>query len=358
LLVQPVAHGDLPVGRDLREADNAESSYLNLKDWRATARRLEREVSSNSDESSSPLNAAIGEWENIATFADQVLREDSKDLEISSWYCEALVRLSGFEGLSSGFELLARLVENYWDEGLYPQEDEDGLDTRLAPLAGLIGRGVASSLVQPIKLLPLSDRADLNSVALWKIELLYAPSRSASSEDAERKSAEIASTLQAVKSSSPEFLRWTRRSVAQCQENLTRLMSAVDSKTRIGSFASQVTTPLEAIAKLLDDNVGHLFVEASASETAGDDEGAPEVVAPRGDGAAQRPNGREDALRSLERAAEYFEKAEPQAMIADSIRDVVRRARLPMMDLLIELLPDNGQRAEFLLRAGIKVSNG
>jgi len=360
-LIQPIAVGDGIIGRDFRLFDDVESPYLNLKDWRATARRLEREAANSEDRSTPPLRAAQGEWEDIAAVSDRVLREQSKDLEVASWYCEALLRLGGFHGLASGLELLARLIEEFWDAGLYPQEDEDGVDTRLAPLAGLIGRGVAGSLVQPIKLIPISDRSDADEVALWNIELAFAPARSASSESAERKGAEVSSVVQAIKTSSPEFLRWTRSGISSAQANLMRLMAAVNDKARVGGFASQVAAPLEAIAKVLDDNVGNLFVQApepaTSDSSAQDGAEDPHLVGAKPAGHNQLMR-RDEALLALERVAEYFDKAEPQGVIAGSIRDVVRRARLPMMDLFVELLPDEVQRAEFLMRAGIKRTGG
>jgi type VI secretion system protein ImpA len=351
---------DSVVGKDFRQYDDLDSPYLQLKDWRATARRLEREAASSEDLSETPLSAAIREWEDIASLADAVLQKQAKDLEIASWYVEALVRTGGFEGLAQGFELLSRLVEDFWQAGLYPQEDEDGVDTRLAPLAGLIGRGVSSSLVQPIKLVPLSDRTDQTTVALWNIELAFTPARGESSEASDRKGAEVAQVLQTVKSSSPDFLRWTRKGIDRALSNLNRLMTAVDAETHAGGFASQVSTPLLEIAKILDDHVGHLFVAEAAPSPEPDQDGGKvenELPVVEGGFTPTRTFNREEALQALERAADYFERSEPQALIAGSIRDVVRRARLPMMELLVELLPDDNLRGDFLLRAGIKDPN-
>ena len=72
--------------------------------------------------------------------APEVLAERSKDLEITAWMIEALVRERGFAGLRDGFRAARDLVERFWD-GLYPRPDEDGLSTPVAPLDRAQRRG-------------------------------------------------------------------------------------------------------------------------------------------------------------------------------------------------------------------------
>ena len=351
-LLGPIEGQALPVGEDFRASVDPDSAYLTLKDWRADARRTEREAASSDDPDAAPLQAAQHQWEDICELADRTLRDRSKDLEIACWYCEALVRTASFAGLAGGLELLARLVEDYWDEGLYPVADEDGVDTRIAPLSGLIGRGVAGSLVQPIKLLPLTDRRDGPNTALWTIEVAFMPARGESQENRDRQAEQAEALIQAMVRSSPEFLRDVRRNIKTALANLERLMRAVDTRTNVGGFSSQVTEPLNAIAKLLDDRVGHLFVEAAPAveEIAADGETGEVAVS----GAPKKLSRREDALQQLVEVADFFERTEPQSLIGMSLREVVRRAQMPISELISELLPEEMQRREFLLRSGIR----
>ena len=59
-------------------------------------------------------------------------------------------------------------------------------------------------------------------------------------------------------------------------------------------------------------------------------------------------------ITALLRIADYFAEAEPQSLVARRLREVVRRGRLPLEDLLAELLPDVSQRSLFLQRAGVR----
>ncbi len=355
-LLIPLSGYENAGGKDFRADVDPESPYLTLKDLRADARRSEREVVSSGEADSAPLLAALTEWSEICVLADRVLREQSKDLEVACWYCEGLVRTAGFSGLAQGLDLLARLVETFWDDGLFPHEDEDGLETRIAPLAGLIGRGVAGSLVQPIKLLPLTDRADGSPAALWTIEMAFSPVRGESQEARDRQHEQIDAMVSAVTRSSPDFLRAVRRDVGQALENLARLMQAVDLRAQVGGFASQVSEPLNAIAALLDDRVGHLFQPELA--VSADDDQAGDAAAAPGSGTRNGLNRREDALAQLTLVAEFFERTEPQSLVASSLREVVRRAKLPLAELIFELLPEDMQRRDFLMRAGIREAGG
>jgi type VI secretion system protein ImpA len=136
-------------------------------------------------------------------------------------------------------------------------------------------------------------------------------------------------------------------------------MDAIDSRTDVGRFSSQLAEPLRAIAQALETRVGHLFVEAKPAEAeAAAEDGAAPVA---GNGASMPrggPSGRSEALNAILQIADFFERTEPQSIVAGSLRDVVRRAKLPLNDLLLELLPEDDARLRFLLRAGIRDNQG
>jgi type VI secretion system protein ImpA len=65
-------------------------------------------------------------------------------------------------------------------------------------------------------------------------------------------------------------------------------------------------------------------------------------------------SGREDALRTLLRVAEYFRVHEPHSPISNSLEEIVRRARMPFAELLAELLNDQNTWRSMMISAGIK----
>ena len=65
----------------------------------------------------------------------------------------------------------------------------------------------------------------------------------------------------------------------------------------------------------------------------------------------------EDAIRQLEDIANFFRKTEPHSPLAFTLDDAVRRARLPLPELLAEVLPDYSARRMLLTALGIRVAD-
>lgn len=348
---------DLPAGGNIREFGPASDLYLQIKDERAAARLSERDAT-NSESDGDPLRAGLNSWAALADGAVTILTEQSKDLEVAAWLAEALLRTGGVAGLADGLLGLEGLISGFWDDGLWPAAGEDGDEDRVAPLFGLFGRDGTGTLLQPLKLVPLSDRGD-TPVTLWSAELAFAPPppRTAD-EDAqaiadERRSAALDTVVSGIGRSSRDFLIDLRASLVRAIEALDRLMATIDRVSTVGRFGSQINAPLAAALKLLDDNAGSIFAEAVAqatSDTIDDAEvGDARPVTPGGE-----PRTRDQALNGVLTLANYFERTEPQSPIGPALRDVVRRARLPLEALLMELLPDSSVRTLFLQRAGIR----
>lgn len=358
-LFLPLSDG---AGPDLRAGGQGADSYLSLKDYRADARRAERDALQSGDVDVDPLRAGLKAWGEVSTRAEILLSTTSKDLQVGAWLCEAWLRTEGFPGLAAGIGLLAGLVESWWDEGLHPLEDGDGEETRLAPLIGLFGRGEAGTLLQPIKLLPLTDHGS-DPIALWTVETVRAQSIRHDDPEireqmAERRRERLDAIEGAIAKASPAFATTTIAAIDEALVALDRLMSAIDARTTMGRFGSQVARPLEDALALLREH--HPETAKTEDETVSDDAEthAERASDPTSDTPPVRGAGkitdREAALETLIEVAAFFERNEPQSLVGQGLRDIVRRANLPLDALLAELIPENEQRAMFLLRAGIR----
>ena len=351
------------VGSDVREGGPGSELYLRLKDARASARLAEREAS-NAETDTDPLNAGLIYWSTLAEGAIGLLSDSSKDLEVAAWLTEAMLRIGHIGGLADGFSLLDGLINAFWDDGLWPAADEDGDETRLSALFGLFGRGGTGTLLQPLKLIALSDRGEV-PVTLWSAELAAAPAPPRTpDEDAqavidERRAAAQEAVASGIARSSRPFVVALRTNLVLAIQSLETLMQTIDRVSDVGRFGSQIGEPLAAALRLLEDNAALVFIEAPGMVAAIPDDGtAGGGFATAKVAALERrePSSREDALGMILALAEYFEQREPQSPIGLSLREVVRRGRLPLESLLSELLPDAASRTLFLQRAGIRSS--
>ena len=104
-------------------------------------------------------------WKPVLDQAVKITAEDSKDLQVVSWWIEALLRVHGFAGIRDGFRLARELIEEFWDN-LYPLPDEEGVATRVAPLAGLNGVDSDGVLINPILNLPITAAGSVRAMSL------------------------------------------------------------------------------------------------------------------------------------------------------------------------------------------------
>ena len=347
------------VGIDLRQ--DGGGLFFRLKDLRSDARAVEREAVAAPEQDTPLIEAGRRIWLELAELATGALRDKTKDLEIAAWLCEAEVRLNGFDGLTDGLALLQRLLDDYWDDGLYPRADEDGVATRVAPIGNLLGLEGVAALLQPIRLLPLSDTA--RDVALWTVETAFAPIQGSDSGARERlqvkRSEQVEAIRQGLFRASPEFLRRVHHGARKAIAQVEALAASVDRHADVGRFGSQVTAPLNDIIELLENQVGDRLVDPVTSGDEPDESptpggGAVHSAPPPGSGEIAN---REQAYASILNIADFFERSEPQSLLAQSLREVVRRGRMPLDALLAELLPDATQRTLFLQRAGVKDAN-
>jgi type VI secretion system protein ImpA len=355
------------VGPDLRAGGPGSELYLAIKDARADARRAERDAVQSGDPEADPLRAGLKPWSEVATGARQLLATLSKDLQAAAWLCEAWLRTEGFPGLAAGFELLAELAERYWDAGLHPEPDEEGEQTRIGPLLALFGRGDNGTLLQPLKLLPLTDGN--TPLALWTVETVLAQSTRHDDPEVreqlvERRNERLQAIDDAIARASADFAATATAAIERAIVALDRLMVFLDAHTATGRFGSQVAKPLADAQALLRRREPEAMrapaMAAAPGQPDPDPSGAPSIAtATPGHPATRGPiHDRASALATLLEVAAFFDRNEPQSLVGHSVREVVRRANMPLEALLAELLPDADQRALYLQRAGIRPDQG
>ena len=126
---------DTPAGADLRQDFTPQSPYFRLRDARAEARAEEREADKNADRCRRAAAMAGG----ARACAGNVRRAEqgSRNGRLADRGGAAARWIARLRGRTL---LMDRLVEQFWDH-LYPRPDEEGMETRVAPVTGLNGLG-------------------------------------------------------------------------------------------------------------------------------------------------------------------------------------------------------------------------
>jgi type VI secretion system protein ImpA len=357
-ILTPISE-DMPAGADPRGDKQADSLYYNVKDARNAARSKER--STVETDSLTPE-----EWGAVVTASVELLVAHGKDLEVAAWLVEALVRTEGLAGLRDGLKVLAGIVRQYW-ESCFPELDEDGIEGKVTAVAGLSGSGAVGTLIQPIRLLPITH-GSLANYSLWnyeqasELQKITDPARAQARIDAGAVSMD--QFMQSVAETPPAVFAATVTLVEECLAALREMSDAFDA------VANQESPPVSALRELLEQINSSIRFFASDKLSAANiaapldmEEGSQQTItgaeAADAAGAAgvSRIDGyasRNEALNELTRLAGFFRKTEPQSPISYTLEEAVRRARLSLPELLAELSEDPSHAERILLAAGIR----
>ncbi len=339
-LLQPLA-GEEPAGPNLRHVNSG--TYYRIKDARSTARIAERQADAEAERGS-----LAPEWRAIFDLSQEVLGTQSKDLEVACWMTEAALRIHGYAGLRFGFAVLDGLVERFWD-GLHSIDTED-ISAKVAPLTGLNGSDSDGALIQPMRLAPLTASATGEPAGLWHYMVLRR--RGAAAPEAVR-------LAEAARSTGADVFRSIYRDIAASLASFASLTARLDAQCGDDTPpSSNIRNTLIEAQDALRDFSGVDFSRIDAEpveqpdQPAETDEAHPASAPPVQTGPAPLHT-REDALRELARIATFFREHEPNSPTAYTLQTLIRRARLPLTELLAELLPDEAVRRAYLTVAGI-----
>lgn len=351
-LLAPLPLGEQGAGTDLRQDFSAASSYQKLRDARSAARAEERARDSDDEDEGPPADG----WRDVLSIGQHALGTQSKDMEVAAWLTEALVRLHGLQGLAAGASLLSGLCDTYWDAG-FPQPDEDGMEVRASPIGGLSGSSSDGTIMQPLRRLLMFRRTDGTGCGLYQWE----QAEHTAGLPEERRQAKIAAGAPELKVLEAEA-RVDKAQLSATWLGVTealRAWRALDTvvEARFGADAPslrKVTALLEQMLEIATRMGGAPAPSADAADAAGDAAEADGVAGAQPAGGRGALLTREDALRDLDRIAEFFRRTEPHSPLAYTLEEAVRRGRMTLSELLLEVLPDEATRNGMLSRLGMR----
>lgn len=354
-LLAPIA-GDRATGADLRDDLSPESVYYQLRDARAEARAAERAA----DADAASDAAVPAQWRIVRSLAAEAIATRTKDLELAAWFTEALLRSDGLPGLRLGFSLLGELVDLYWDD-VYPLPDDQGTETRVAPVAGLNGEGADGTLIQPLRKLPLFLRPSGTTLAFWQYE--QATEVAGIGDEARRKQrldagalplAEVEREAAAVGQAHFRELRAeANEALAAWQRLAARLEQRAGPSAPSTSRVRDLLSEIIATASRFAPPDAAESSQASADPAQAKPEPSAERSAPA-TGGPLRLATRDDALRLIDEVASFFRRTEPHSPLAYTLQEVARRARLSWPELLEEIVPDAAVRSAIQNSLGIR----
>jgi len=350
--------GDNPCGIDLRETSS--SDYQTLKDARRTIASLVRARKFDND-SDGEINR---HWETIYNLAPEVIKMQSKDLEVAAWYAEASLKLHGYTGLRAAFSLNEGLVEHFFDN-IYPLPDEDGIETRVYSLIGLNGEDGSGTIILPLKNAPLSEDYDTPFTFNLYSRCIEAD-KITDAESKQQRLNEIGITIQEinnqVNASSSTYYQSLIEDLEASLTHFNNMTNLLDTKCGLADSppSSAIKKTLEAVldaVKSLTKN------KLAAPQTAEATEPASQNAQENTINTSTTPqhssmsvgaiNSRADALNQLLLVANYFRQTEPHSPLCGALERVVEWGNMSLQELMLALIPDASARANYTQLTGI-----
>jgi type VI secretion system protein ImpA len=346
-LLSPLA-GDSPTGVDLRGASD-DATFVTIDD-------LRREVDPALDDA----GGKAANWPGVARACQQALTNQTKDLQLAAWLCEAAGHTEGFAGVRTGFRLIRELLDRYWDQ-LHPGASADGVElpVRARWLLWLSSqKGLLPSLRSIGLLGEGHKREEWLSWESWleaqRLEETAAANQARHQEMLAAGAVSREKWNAALSVTPPARLQEELEALRGCESELQALDELCEA--RFGSDEAPAFVDLRGllsdIREWLDKRVGGgaetvaAEQEASASRHAG--------VAARGPLAGGTLVTRQDALVRLREVAEFFRRTEPHSPLSHLIERAVRWGGMSFEELLRDVVKSNDALAQVWETLGIR----
>lgn len=305
-----------------------------------------------------PLKSA--DWSAVQSHCVDILSHRSKDLQVASWLLEAATVQQQLPGLQAGIDLLCGLIERHW-EGLHPLVEQGDTDARVAPLAWL-NESLPLTLRLHINLLELPSRKPPRlNLAEWQGQLRQ---DTETDPDPERALPPRDELLRLAGQPSALGHLLTMRYLLRCTNRAWARLSALIDE-RLGQEAPSLGRVDETLLQL-SHAVEQLVANRDLSQTSTTNDAQPKrlklsagspdagnhvlnTANPELSDAADKTtelaagvDSRESAYRALEHVADYLQRIEPHSPTPYLIRRAVNWGRLPLPELMQEVLREEG----------------
>lgn len=330
---------------------------IELLDSDSRAERI-RHSAGRSDDPKKETN-----WSAIAAQCVNILKNQSKDTRIVSWLIEASMRSAGFRGLSESLDFAAALVDSYGTQ-LFPLDEDD----ELYALGFLDKLNQSTSLIEGLGRIPVQRGSRIgysSKVIARHLEKLSEDERSGLQETGLMLYDDIA---EEITDTSPEVKQEFLDAISCALESAKRLDQALASKSGSSHFGfSRIASEINAIQDWFVELAGFDLAGGDQSESSddssdgeADDDNASETKSGNGSnkvgagiGKTDSIQSRADALGSLVRVASFFRKTEPHSPVSYALEQAVRWGKMPLPELLMDLVQNDEVRGEVFRRLGI-----
>jgi type VI secretion system protein ImpA len=265
-------------------------------------------------------------WREIGDLSLQMLGQ-SKDLRVLAHLGSATLRTDGPGAFLDTIVIASRWLTDFWQD-VYPRVDEDAL-LRINAL-NCFADPVA--VIDGLRRAPVVSTREHGAVSLRDCEIAAGHLQPAADERRPE-----GGQINAAFASPPiEELRRFRTSVEEASEALRTIDTIVrrEAEADAAPELQPLLTQFEKLDRVLRAQLA-LRPEATADEAGGHGAGAAQEA-----GTIGAIRSREDAIRALDRVADFFRKSEPSSPIPLLLERATRLVSKDFLEVLSDVAPD------------------
>lgn len=285
------------------------------------------------------IQAEEAEWPIVKKKAISLFGR-TKDLRAAVYLVQSLLHTDGLMGLRDGLTLIQGLLEQYW-ETLYPQLDNNDPTLRINTLLALCD---PDSVLHSIR-----EATLVKSTAFGKItlrDILVALGKFSLPTGAKEKPIDVATIDAAFMVAQLEELQNTADAIRQSIECVSAIESQLMDK--VGAKQMADFSALPNLLKEAQQIMSEHLTKRGAGES---DMVAEETTEVSGSQKASQPiagaiNSREDVIRALDMACDYFQRHEPSSPVPLLLQRAKRLVAKDFMEILRDLTPAGVAQAE------------
>ena len=272
-------------------------------------------------------------WSDVKDRAVDLMRR-TKDLRVAVQLTRSLLRTGGPAGLADGLALVGGMLERYWDL-LYPRLDpEDGNDPtfRLNALANL---GDWDAMVRGLREMPLIRSRVLGPISLRDVEI--ANGSAPKPADGDEPVHEMATIEAAFAEADAAALQANADGIHAALENLAKIQALVND--RVGSAGSVDLSRLASSLQSADRILTEQLARRSPAGAGGAEGGAAGAGSVRSGGISGEIGSREDVIRMLDKACDYFNRNEPSSPVPLLLQRAKRLVTKSFVEIMKDMAP-------------------
>lgn len=293
------------------------------------------------------------DWRSVFKSALNLLKR-TRDLRVAVYLTRASLQTDGLPGFADGLSLVQGLLEHFW-EHVHPQLDPDDGNDPMLRVNTIVALCDPETTLRGLRETPLVSSRALGRFNLRDIQVAsgaLVPVGSTDQEDAPTR----ATIDGAFQEADLESLQTTAEMVSAAIERTERIEGVLTEQVGVSQAPdmSALTDVLKEMRQVLAEQLQRrgagLASQSSEADATGQGALSPDSINSVGQRLVVGEIGsREDAVRMLDRIADYFERNEPSSPVPFLLKRAKKLVAKDFMSILNDLAPGGAEQATLIL---------